>query len=189
MSNCAFSEALALQIEQKYHELYKVSDDWVAEKLAQAGRLGYITAAFGMRVRTPLLHQVIRNTSKTPRQAEAEGRTAGNALGQSWGLLNTRAGSEFMGKVRKSQYRLDIRPCAQIHDAQYYLVRDDLSILKWANDNVVKACEWQEHPDIWHPTVKLGGKLALFWPSWASEIAVPNYASEDAIMAVISEAA
>lgn len=54
-------------------------------------------------------------TSKTPHEADAERRTAGNALGQSYGLLNTRAGIEFNSKVRNSKYKYDIKPVAQIH--------------------------------------------------------------------------
>ncbi|MEQ1950904.1 DNA polymerase [Mesorhizobium yinganensis] len=187
MNNCGFTEALAKSIEFSYHELYQVSDAWVADKLNQASKVGYITAAFGLRVRTPMLHQVIRGTSKTPYEAEAEGRTAGNALGQSWCLLNSRAGSEFMGKVRSSDFRHDIKPCAQIHDAQYFLVRDDIDAIRYANDNVVKACEWQDHPDIWHDEVKLGGEFSIFYPDWSKEVGIPNGAEPSEIYAAFEE--
>lgn len=174
MAKGGFSEDVAKQIEQRYHELYKVSDQWVDDKLNKATKTGYITGAFGLRVRTPLLAQVVRNTAKTPWEAQAEGRTAGNALGQSWCLLNTRASIEFMRKVRNSSYRLSILPCAHIHDAQYFLVKDDISIVSYLNEHLVKAVEWQDHPDIAHPQVKLGGGLSLFWPSWKDEIKIPN---------------
>jgi DNA polymerase-1 len=185
MTNCGFSETEAKEVESAYHVLYHVSDEWIQSKLDQASKDGYITAAFGLRVRTPLLHQVIRGTSKTPFQAEAEGRTAGNALGQSWCLLNSRAGSEFMGKVRASKFRLDIRPCAQIHDAQYFLVRDDIDVVRFVNQHLVEAVNWQDHDDIRHPDVGLGGELSLFYPSWEYEAEIPNNASEDQIRGVI----
>lgn len=188
MTNCGFSEEKARSVEAKYHELYFVSDQWVAAKLDQATKDGYVTVAFGLRLRTPLLHQVIRGTSKTPHQAEAEGRTAGNALGQSYCLLNSRAGVEFNGKVRKSAFRLDIKPSAQIHDAQYFLIRDDINAIKYANDNLVKAVQWQELPDIVHDEVKLGGKLGIFYPTWKTEITLPNDANEEEIFAVIDKA-
>lgn len=183
-----FSKEEAKQIEASFKELYKVSIQWVQGKLDQASKDGYITAAFGLRVRTPLLAQVIRKTSKTPHEAEAEGRSAGNALGQSWCLLNNRAWVEFMGKVRKSKYRLDIRPCAQIHDAGYALVRDDVETLAWMNEHLVKAVQWQEHPDIAHDQVKLGGELSIFWPNWTKEITIPNGAKEDEITECIEAA-
>jgi len=108
-------------------------------------------------------------------------------MGQSWCLLNTRASVEFMGKVRVSEHKLDIRPCAHIHDAQYFLIRDDIGAIQYANQHLVKAVEWQAHPDIAHPEVKLGGELSLFHPNWASEITIPNGASEEEIFTVIAE--
>uniref|UniRef100_A0AAU6VZW9 DNA polymerase n=1 Tax=Pseudomonas phage Arace01 TaxID=3138526 RepID=A0AAU6VZW9_9VIRU len=187
MTNCGFSESKAKLVEARYHELYVVSDAWVDSKLQQASKDGYITAAFGLRVRTPLLHQVIRGTRQTPFQAEAEGRTAGNALGQSWCLLNSRAGSEFMGKVRASEQRLNIRPCAQIHDAQYFLVKDDIDTVMYCNEHLVKAVQWQDDPEIWHDEVKLGGDLSLFYPDWSKEAVIPNGATADQIYGVIQE--
>lgn len=188
MKNCGFSELKAKTVETRYHELYAVSDKWVQDKLDQAAIDGYITIAFGLRLRTPLLAQVVRGNSKTPYEAEAEGRTAGNALGQSWCLLNNRAGIEFMSKVRKSEYRLSIRPCAHIHDAQYFLIRDDIDVVHYTNTHLVQAVKWQEHPAITHPDVHLGGDLSLFYPSWAKEIELPNGASKEQIIETINKA-
>lgn len=177
----------AKMVEERYHELYAASDQWVAAKLDQASRDGYVTVAFGLRVRTPLLRQVIRGTSKTPYEAEAEGRTAGNALGQSWCLLNSRASAEFMNVVRKSKHRLNIRPCAHIHDAQYMLVKDDIEDVMFANEHLVNAVKWQDHPDIWHDEVKLGGEFSIFWPNWSSEIVIPNGATQEEVFKSIDE--
>lgn len=188
MKNCGFSEPKALLTEQRYHDLYVVSDNWVQAKLDQAAKDGYVTAAFGLRVRTPLLAQVLRGTCKTPFEAEAEGRTAGNALGQSWCLLNNRAGSEFMGKVRTSEFRLDIRPSIHIHDAQYFMIRDNMDTLQYVNKHLVEAVKWQNHPDITHPDVGLGGELSLFYPTWAKEIEIPNYATPEVVLSTIQKA-
>lgn len=187
VKNCGFSEEKAKSIEAKYHELYAVSDAWVADKLTQATHDGYVILAFGLRLRTPLLAQVIRGNSKTPRAAEAEGRTAGNALGQSYCLLNTRGGSEFMGKVRKSTHRLSIKPSAHIHDAQYFLIRDCIEAISYANKHLVQAVQWQDSPEIYHPEVKLGGSLGIFYPNWTTEITLPNGAKEDQILNVVQD--
>ena len=187
MTNCGFPLEKAKMVEERYHQLYKVSDAWVAAKLDQACKDGYVTCAFGLRVRTPLLHQVIRGTAKTPYEAEAEGRTAGNALGQSWGLLNTRASVEFMEKVRSSEHRLEIKPCAHIHDAQYYLVKEDIAAVMFLNEHLVKACQWQDHPDIEHDEVKLGGEVSLFFPNWSTEITIPNGATKEQILDLVAE--
>lgn len=188
MEQCGFSFEKAKLIEEKYHALYKVSDDWVAAKLEQATKDGYVTVAFGLRLRTPLLHQVILGNRKTPYEATAEGRTAGNALGQSYCLLNTRAGIEFNLKVRSSNYRLDIKPCAHIHDAQYFIIRDDVAVVSYVNEHLVKAVEWQDDPEIWHDEVKLGGELSIFYPTWKDEIVIPNGANENDIPDVIQKA-
>jgi len=187
MANCGFSELKAKDIEAKYHAAYKVSDDWVMDKLQKATIDGYVTCAFGLRVRTPLLHQVILNTKRTPFEAASEGRTAGNALGQSWCLLNSRAASEFMKKVRASRFRLKIRPCAQIHDSQYYLIPDDMACLMYINKHLVKAVKWQNHPQIAHPDVKLGGKLTVFYPNWSTELEIPNDSTETEIANLAQE--
>jgi DNA polymerase-1 len=189
VTNSGFSEAVARKIESRYHDLYQVSDAWVKAKLDAASRTGYVTVAFGLKVRTPLLKQVIRGTSKTPYEAEAEGRSAGNALGQSWCLLNSRASAEFMGKVRKhDKHRLEIRPCAHIHDAQYMIVKDDIDTLLYVNEHLVKAVQWQDHPEIAHPEVKLGGELSIFYPDWAHEIGIPNGVTEEGLIAKVTKA-
>lgn len=182
---CGFDEEKAKRIVKSFRDLYKVSIAWVNEKLTQAAKDGYITAAFGLRVRTPLLAQTIRGSKKTPYEATAEGRSAGNALGQSWCMLNSRAASEFMGKVRKSKHRLNIRPCAQIHDAQYYLVCEDLDALEFTNEHLVEAVYWQDDPAIAHPDVKLGGELSIFFPSWKEEVGIPNGAKAAEILEII----
>jgi len=185
--NFGFSRNEAKQIESKYHELYKESDAWVQSKLEQASLDGYVTVAFGLRVRTPILKQCVLGTRVTPKEAEAEKRTAGNALGQSWGLLNTRAGIEFNEKVRQSVFRASIRPCCQIHDAQYFLVKDDIDAMKFANDNLVKAVQWQEDPAIWHDQVKLGGEFSIFYPDWAHEICIPNNSTKEEIISTFQK--
>jgi len=178
VKNLGFEEAKAKEIEKGYHELYKVSDEYVQARLEQASRDGYVTVAFGLRVRTPLLKQVIFGSSHVPYEAAAEGRTAGNALGQSYGLLNNRAAVEFMNKVWASKYRLDIKPISLIHDAIYLLIRDDVRVVEWANRELIKSMQWQELPEIQHPTVKLGAALDIFWPNWSNPITITNNADQ-----------
>jgi len=188
VKNCGFTPVVAHQIENSYLKLYTVSTAWVQDKLNHAAKDGYITAAFGLRVRTPLLAQVIRGNRQTPREAEAEGRTAGNALGQSWCLLNSRAWAATMKIVRDSPYAESIRPCAQIHDAGYVLIRDDIDALMFLNEHLVHEVNWNAHPEIYHPDVGLGGELSIFYPTWKDEIGIPNNATEDAIVSIVTKA-
>ncbi len=123
-----------------------------------------------------------------PYEAAAEGRTAGNALGQSYGLLNNRAAVEFMQKVWASPYRYDIKPVALIHDAIYLLIRDDVRVVEWANRELIKSMQWQELPEIKHDTVKLGAALDIFWPDWAHPTTLPNDADQETLLKVCREA-
>lgn len=181
VKNCGFSPEVAKQIEASYHEMYVVSDNWVKEKLKQACKTGYVEVAFGLRVRTPLLAKSVLGNSKTMREAEAEGRTAGNALGQSYGLLNNRAVVEFMERVWASPYKYDIMPVALIHDAIYLVIKDDLEVVKWVNDNLIQCMSWQELPEIQHDKVKIGAELGLFHPNWSNEITLKNNMTADQI--------
>ena len=187
MTNLGWTEDKAKAVESNYHDLYKVSDDYIQARLKQATKDGFVTVAFGLRVRTPLLGQVIWG-AKMPYEASAEGRTAGNAMGQSYGLLNNRAAVDFFKKVWASKYRYDIRPVALIHDAIYILVKDDIDVMDWANRELIKSMQWQELPEIQHPTVKLGAALDIFWPNWANPITLPNNADRETIISMCNAA-
>jgi len=188
MANLGWEEARAKAVETAYHELYKVSDQYVQDRLKQASIDGYVDVAFGLRVRTPLLKQVVFGSSKMPYEAAAEGRTAGNAMGQSYGLLNNRAAVAFMRVVWASKYRYDILPVALIHDAIYLLIRDNVEVVEFANRELINAMRWQELPEIQHDQVKLGAALDIFWPDWSNPITLPNDADHCTIMKVCEEA-
>lgn len=187
VKNSGFSFEEATRIVANYKKLYVVSEEYKQKRLAEASKCGYVTVAFGLMVRAPVVGQSILGNKKTPTEAEAEGRTLGNAISQSWCLLNSRAASEFMGKVRQSQYKHKIRPCAHIHDAQYYLIPDDIDVLMYVNEHLVQAVKWQNHPDIYHPQVGLGGEVSIFYPTWAKEIEIPNGATQEEIIQRITE--
>lgn len=188
VNTLGFPEELAKAIEKNYHILYKASDDYIQDRLKQASKDGYTDVAFGLRVRTPLLSQVVFGSARMPFEAAAEGRTAGNAMGQSYGLLNNRAAVEFWQKVWNSKYRYDILPVALIHDAIYPLIRDDVEVVEWANRELIKSMQWQELPEIQHDTVKLGAALDIFWPDWSNPTTLPNNADQETIRKLCTEA-
>lgn len=173
MSNCGFSKEDALAIEKGYHSLYQVSDAYTENQLRKCCEVGYVEVAFGLKVRAPLLKQC--DYDQMPPIAKAEARTIGNALGQSYCLLNSRALNAFMEVVWKHpKMATKILPIAAIHDALYFMVEDDLEVVLFLNQELVKAMSWQELPEIKHATVKLSASLELFYPSWAYPISVPN---------------
>lgn len=189
VKNLGWSEDKAKKVEANYHKLYAVSTAWVKDKIADAAKVGYSEAAFGLRIRTPLLAQTYLGTRSTPKEAEAEARTLGNAIsGQSYGLLNSRAMNVFMDKVRDSKYRLDVLPVAQIHDAGYYLIRDNADVMVFANQGITEAMAWQDLPEIQHSQVTLGAQLDIFWPDWAHPITLPEKATREEIIAICNNA-
>jgi len=187
MSNLGWDMEKSQAIEKGYHDLYQVSDQYIQDRLHQAAKDGYVEVAFGLRVRTPLLKQVMFGSAKMPYEAAAEGRTAGNAMGQSYGLLNNRAAVDFMRKVWASKYRFDIKPVALIHDAIYLVVKDNIEIVEWANRELVLSMQWQELPEIQHDTVKLGSALDIFWPNWSNAITLDNNADKQTILELCKE--
>ena len=176
-----FPEEEAKEIYKNYHKMYQVSDKWTASKLKEAASKGYVELAFGLRLRTPILKQVLWGSSKVPYEAQKEARTAGNAFGgQSYGLLNNRASNAFMELVWASEYADKILPVALIHDAIYLIVKRDPEVLHWVNTNLIKCMSWQDLPELKHDNIKLGAELDLY-PTWSNPITLPNNITEEEI--------
>ncbi len=177
MANVGFAEDEAKKIEERYHSLYKVSDEWVHDRITEATKRGYVEVAFGLRVRTPMLKKVILDSRSVPYEAKKEARTAGNALGQSYGLLNNRSSNAFRALTLASKYKLDILPIMQVHDSQYLLVRDNTNVVSWLNNNIIGCMQWQKLPELQHDVVKLGAEMDIHWPDWSSSVTINNNAS------------
>jgi len=175
INSLGLDKETAIKIESNYHELYKVSDKWVSKKLQQACVDGYVTGAFGLRLRTPLLK--MNGKGRLNYQAASEGRTAGNMMGQSYGMLNSRAANEFRERVWNSPFIYDIFVCCQIHDSIYVFWKNTARITKWVNDNLIECMQWCGLKELQHPQVKLGAELDIFYPDWASPVKIPNNAS------------
>lgn len=189
VKNCGFEPEEAKRIEANFHALYAVSGAWVKGKIEQATKDGYGTGAFGLRIRTPLLAKSVLGSSKTMREAEAEGRSLGNAVsGQSYGLLTNRAVNEFMQRVWASPFRNDIIPVALIHDAIYLLIRNNPAAVKYANDNLIECMAWKGLPEIADPRVPLPANLDLYYPNWATPITLDNNLSEAEIKDAVAKA-
>jgi DNA polymerase I len=184
VNNCGFSSDEAKMIEARYKDLYKVSFDWVDTRIEEASLRGYATGAFGLRIRAPLLNQVILGNTRTPTEAAAESRTLGNAIsGQSYCLLNGRASAEFMQRVRASEFKHDIWLCAHIHDAIYLYIKDSFEVIKWVNDNLIDCMKWQELPELHHDKIKLSSQLDIGYPNWSKCFTLDNHLTEEEIKA------
>ena len=175
VKNCGFPKDEALVTEQRYLKMFKASYDWLDTKIEEASKNGYATLAFGLRLRTPVLSKTILGSSYTPNAATQERRSAGNAIsGQSYGLLNSRLGFKLQEAVLDSPYAHDILPSAQIHDANYLVIRESAELLTWLNRKMTDLASWQDLPELQDPDIILGGELGVFYPAWHNEITIKN---------------
>jgi DNA polymerase-1 len=62
-----------------------------------------------------------------------------------------------------------------------------VEVVEFANRELIKSMQWQELPEIQHPTVKLGAALDIFYPDWAHAITLPNKADQKTIMELCSK--
>lgn len=90
-----------------------------------------------------------------------------------------------MEQVWNSEYKYDILPVAQIHDASYYIVKDDFKVICYLNRILGKAMRWQQAEAIEHPSVHLGGELDLFYPDWAHPVTIPNDIDENQLLDIL----
>ena len=184
--NCGFSVEVSKQIVSNYKEMYKVSIAYKEARIIEASECGYTTVAFGLRVRTPLTKEYGHNNQKVY-ESVAEGRTAKNAMGQSYGMLNNRAMFKIYKSVLDLNLGSEILPSCAIHDANYWLVRKNVDNLTTLNSLVSKEMSWCGLKEISHDSVGLSGELDIFYPSWATPTTLPNFASKEDILEIVKK--
>ena len=172
-------------IEDSFRELYAVSEQFNAgnKKFMEAN--GYIECAFGLKLRTPIITKTILGNSKTPYEAEAEARSANNAVTQSWGMLLNRAMIATNNRIEEDGYGLDILPCNMIHDAGYFLFRDDPEVIKYLNKVLIEEMEWNDDDLIRSTDVPMAAQLEI-GKSWDAQHTLPNGATIKEIEDVIN---
>ena len=174
----------AIKIYQAYNELYKVTKEFNKSNEEFMNKNGYVNCAFGLKLKTPIVGMCILGNSKTPYEAQAEVRSANNAVTQSWGMLLNRAMIAVDNRIIEAGYENDIFPINMIHDAGYFLVREDPKIVKFLNDVLIEEMEWNEHPMIKSKDVPMMANLDI-GHSWDKQITLKNKATikeiEDAI--------
>lgn len=174
----------AQEIEINYKKLYPGLEEFSRKNMEHAQKYGYVKCAFGLKLRTPRLASAY-GRELTPEQ-ETEGRSCSNAVTQSWGMLMNRALIEFREIVQASEYRDSIRFSNAIHDAGYLCIKNDIDVIKFANDEFIKCMLWQEDPLIASDEVKMGAELDL-GKSWDKQYTLPNGASKEDIIEFLTE--
>lgn len=186
VSNIGIEKLEAQLIEKQYHDLYSVSDIFTQQNIDFANKHGYMECAFGLRIKCPLLAVTIHNTSLTPYAAVAEARSANNAVTQSWGMLINRALIATNKLIEEADMEYDIYPINTIHDAAYFLVKDDPMSVKFLNDTLIKEMQWNAHPSIASNEVTMEANLEI-GKSWDKQFTLPNNANIFKIKQIIKE--
>lgn len=168
----------AEQVYSAYHNLYSGLAQFAQQNKIQGMTNGYVTGAFGLRLRTPKL-KAHKSGTKESTEVGSEARSASNMVTQSWGMLMNRAFIEFNTRLEKSPYNSKVRLINTIHDAVYCLVKAEPEVVNWVNINLVECMQWQEGL-IAHNGVKMEAEID-FGLDWAHQETLHNNASIDEI--------
>lgn len=167
------SQQRSVEISNAYDELYAGQIAFQEKNKLFALKNGYIELAFGLQLKTPKIN------SKDSGIQSSEVRSSSNAATQSYGMLMNRAFIEFLGRVKASKYKHDIKLINTIHDAVYLLIRDDAEVIHWVNENLVECMLWQEDP-VLVSEIKMGAELDV-GRDWAYCYTLPNGVSRESI--------
>ena len=187
MRKFGFTEKKAKFIEQSHKELFTFYYKYVEDKLFEAKSTGYLTLAFGLRLRTVKLN-IGRSGGVPQYQLEQEERSAGNALFQSYGLITLNALANIMNEVWEHKEYFDrIVPVTTIYDSLYFEMDNDLAQLAWFNEVVVRhMLDITQVPELEHDIISLGADVEVLYPDWATKIKIPNNGTEKEILACIN---
>lgn len=175
-----FSAEFSQQAYNNYRTLYKDAFKWNDALIKKAAEQGYVTLAFGLRLRTPTLVNTVIGSKHLPPQVAADIRTVINAAsGQSYCMLSERAGVDMQQRIIAQNLIGVVKPSIHVHDSLFFITKRDPEILKWLNDNLVDAISYQDLPEIRHDELKLTGESTLHMPSWCDSVPVRCNASVD----------
>ncbi|MDC0644058.1 DNA polymerase [Crocinitomicaceae bacterium] len=164
----------AKRIEKAWHEMYAEADAYVAARLEEAADKGYLEVAYGLRVHCYGITRALLNSRNTPYLIQKYLRTLGNAIGQSYGQLNTDAGYKFLMRVYEAGLQHKVHLIGLIHDALYVHWETSNELTAWVNKNLTECmADVHEHKELNH-VIKLSADLDLFVESWATPHTLPH---------------
>lgn len=173
--DAGFTVEEAKRIEKAWHDMYSEADAYVKARMLEAADKGYLEVAFGLRIYCYGLTRALLNSKNTPYLIQKQIKTLGNAIGQSYGMLNTDAATKFLLRVYDAGLQNDVLLTGQVHDAIYPMWRDKPEITAWVNNNLVECmADISEHPVLKHE-IKLGANLDWFVESWAKHVTLPSH--------------
>lgn len=181
MNNLGYSEEKAKRIHTAYISKYVVYFDELKKLTDQAGRDGYITVAYGLRIDCPALAKSVAGSKVTPSVVAAEIRSISNAVCQSYGMMNTFAATDFMEAVWASKFRYTIMLEALIHDAIYTFAPRTLEAVEFVNHNLIKAMTSQTEANLGDYGIPLSAALDVHPQDWSKSFELPNVTNQTEI--------
>jgi DNA polymerase-1 len=168
-----FTVSEAQRIEAAWHVMYAEADEYIKGRLEEAADKGYLEVAFGLRVHCYGITRALLNSRNTPYLIQKYLKTLSNAIGQSYGQLNTDAAYKFLVRIYDAGLQHRVHLIGLIHDAIYVHWKDDDELTVWVNSNLTECmADTSQHKELQH-VIKLGAELDLFEESWATPHTLP----------------
>ena len=95
-------------------------------------------------------------------------------------MLLNRAMNATNARIEEAGYSADILPCNMIHDAGYFLVRNNPECIKFLNDVLIKEMEWNDDAKIKSTNVPMKASLEV-GKSWDKLTQLNNNATLEEI--------
>ena len=166
----------AKTIVDNYAQLHYKIKDYQREATLTAKKLGYYMTPLGLKVRASELNGT---------DTESIARSGTNALSQGpAGMIMINAISKIQQRIEEAGLDEDIVIINTIHDACYAYVREDPSIIKWYNDNLIECMVEDYKTD---QVLKLRANLDIGY-SWDTQIELTNNAQLAEIKRILVEA-
>ena len=171
---CSLERALVLvdRFKDLYSGIYKYYD----KVTKQAKKDGFYITPYGLKVRAEEIN--------AEDEAKAHGaiRTAQNTLFQGTGAMTMIDSlNRFQSLIEENGYDDDVIIIATVHDSVELYIRDDLTIIKWVNDNLInEMCK-----DLFPNQVISNDAELDIGMAWSQHITLPKNASEDEIKEIL----
>ena len=171
------SKAKAESVFNAYHNLYAGTAVYAERNVTLAKRQGYVTGAFGLKLRTPGIN------STDSGKASAEGRSLNNMTIQSYGLLTTRASIWFNERIELDGMTNDVLLINNIHDAIYVECKNNIEVVQWVNKNLIE-CMTVDYKE--NQLIKLTAELDI-GTSWDKQKTIANDISDAELSSILQE--
>ena len=187
-TTCGFSKQVSNKVYSNFLKMNQVTIEWQEDKMYAAADKGYVTLAYGLRLRTPALALCAFGSSYLPKDARKQAKTATNALCQSYSQITGRASIKVFDEINASKYRGKAFQLCDIYDCLILAIPNTIDSVLFFNEMLVRIMtDISEVPELTHDIVQLEAELEICFPDWSNPIAIPNAATAKDIVQINKE--